>query len=112
MRTGRRTRKANHAIPPLNRPNRLFRLRLLPKTPRKLIRLRHPREFGVQLRALDVVFRKSLSTVGSECIFVQRVDVDGIADGMFGAEICKRMAGVRWMGTGGGRAWRRRPCTG
>jgi hypothetical protein len=88
------TRKANHPILLAHRPNNLLPIRF-PKIPRILILARDLRELGIQLGILLMIRLQALAPVRPKAVLVQRVNVDGSADFVDGAEVWRGVSMVR-----------------
>lgn len=80
------TRETNHPISLRNRPNTLLRLCFRTTSPRISIAFSDFGEFGVQLCRLEVVVCYRLTSISAEGVLVERVELHGVADGVFGAE--------------------------
>lgn len=80
------TRKTNHPISLRDRPNTLFRLRRCTLAPSILIALGDFGKFGVQLCRLLVIIRYRLTSICAEGVFVERIELYRVANGMFGTE--------------------------
>ena len=92
LRKGERTRITNHAILRANRSNNIFAI-ISPLTPRIIILLGDFRKLRIQLCAFFMVLLQALAALCSECIFVQRIDVNGCTDLVYSAEICGFVSG-------------------
>lgn len=95
VRYGKLTRQTNHPIPPSHSPNTLLSLQRRIIVPSIGILLRHSSKLSIQPHALSMILRIRLVAVRPPRILKKRVCVDGIADGVFCAEICQvvRIAG-------------------
>ena len=82
------TGQAYHPISFRYGANTLFRLRPRAVSPGVQVLLGDFGEFCVHLRGLGVIVSNGLIAVGSETIFVERVDLYWVPDVVRGTEIC------------------------
>ena len=82
-----RIRRANHSVLLRGRPNELLRRSRDPIVPRVRLLLGRFGELGVQFCGLVVVVLDALLTLGAEAVLVERVDLDGGADAVGGAQV-------------------------